>query len=65
MKTTFDFNFDFFQAFKEHGMDKHEHENNENLSVTAFLCFSCKLLCIEINADQCKRFMINSNYLCH
>ena len=40
MKTTLDFNFEFYQAFKEHGMDNDKHENNENLSLTAFLCFS-------------------------
>ena len=30
MKTTFDFNFDLYQAFKQHGWDTHKHGNKEN-----------------------------------
>ena len=37
MKTTFDFNFDLYQAFKR--MDTHKHGHKEKLSIKkAFLC---------------------------
>ena len=35
MRTTFDFNFDLYQAFKQHGYTK--HGNKENLSIKKLL----------------------------
>ena len=33
MKTTFELNFDLYQAFKQHGLDTHKYENKEQLSI--------------------------------
>ena len=33
MKTTFDFNFELYSAFKQHGLDTQKNENREKLSI--------------------------------
>ncbi len=55
MKTTFDFNFDFYQAFKRHGYKK--HGNKENLSVKIF---SISLL---VNLQFEKSFLTIKTYI--
>ena len=41
LKMTFDFNFDFYQDFKEH---RYTIGNGEKLSINSFSLFTCKFL---------------------
>ena len=53
MKTTFGFNIQFYQTFKQF-MDTHKKENNEKLSNITFSFIKWKLLIL-------KTFVINEN----
>ena len=42
MKTTFDFDFDLYQTFKQHGYTK--NENKKKLQFISFSLITCKLV---------------------
>ena len=43
MKTTFDFNFDLYQAFKQHGYTK-TRKQREAANLKSFSLITCKLI---------------------
>ena len=43
MKTTFDFNFDFYKAVKQHAADTHKHKNKEKMLKKDLFDYLCTL----------------------